>query len=126
MEEYIIDHDQLPQTNVFRNYFVRLSRYQTQKKQKEQIESINICKEYLFDNPLTQFNELLEYSISDFVSTCGDISDYEKLFSDDNSCNGCFSNIIENRFDSLNLQNEMTFPKLIKFYEFVFTVLSIL
>ena len=121
LQEYIVN--QLAQTNVFGNYFAGLSHYKTQKIQKEQIESLNKCKEYLDDN------ELLEYSISDLISTSGDIDDYKKLFSEDNNCH-CVSNVIENRLChgvfyhstvySLNLPNEMMFPKLTKFYKFSF------
>ena len=77
---------------------------------------------------LTQMNELLGYSISDLVSC--DINDYKKLFNEDSNCNSGVSIIIENRlcynavYDltmyPLNLQNEMTFFKLIKFYKFIF------
>ena len=126
LKEYIID--QLTQTNVFGNYFV--TRRETEKTEKEKIESINKCEEYLFSNDFVEFNELLEYSISDLVNTSGNITDYKKLFSEDNDCDSGFSNIIGNRlcyaifYDlsmySLNLPDEMKFPKLIKFYKFIF------
>ena len=129
LQEYAID--QLVQANVFRNYFVG---YQTQTR-KEEIESINECKEYLFDNDFTEFNELLEYSIPDLVSTSGGINDHGKLFSADNNCDNGFSNIIGNRlcYDvfcdltryPLNLQNEINFPKLIKFIHLCLILLFI-
>ena len=88
LQEYVID--QLAQTNVFRNYFVG---NQTPKIQKDQIEIINKCKEYL----LAWFNKLLEYSIEDLVSTPDDIDDYKKLFREDNKFDSGFWNIIGNR-----------------------------
>ena len=110
LKEYIIY--QLTQTNVFENR--------------------NKLLEYLFNNDFLEFNKLLEYSISDLVKmkTSGHISDYKKSISKDNRYDTGLSNIISNRLcyvifhdlsmDSLNLSNEMMFPKLIKFYKFIF------
>ena len=123
LQEYTID--QLTQTNVFDNFLL----YVKHKKHKK---SINKCEEYLFDNDLTQLKELLEYLVSDLVSTSGDIDDSKKLFSEDNNCDSGFSNILGNRFCygafynltmySLNLKIEMMFPE-DKIYKFIFNLI---
>ena len=113
LQEYVIN--ELRKTNVFEN---------------------DKCEKYLFDNDLTQFNKLLKHSIKDLLNTSGDINDYKKLFSKNyrgrynNCCDSGLSNIIGNRLCyvifhdlsmySLNLSNEMMFPKLIEFYKFIF------
>ena len=132
LQEYIID--QLTQTNVFGNYCVKAPYDETEeskrKRKEEGIKSKNKCKKDLFNNDFSEFNKLLEYSICDLVKASDHINDYKKLISGDDKYDSGISNIIVNRLCyvifndlsmySLNLSNEIKFPKLIKFYKFLF------